>query len=109
MTKRELLEACARASGRTLVFNDHGVPGYYSLFRDHLPQWNDWNPIDSSHDCGEMEAQMQICIDWCNDAVVAQPLADIPGVLETFADHASPQAARRMAVCRAVAQTEDKP
>ena len=60
----ELLTLAAKAMGLELVFNDRGESGYYSLFRDHLPQWSSWNPLESDGDCARMENMLGIDVTW---------------------------------------------
>lgn len=90
ITKRELLEACARATGRA---------GYV------YHQDADWNPIDSSHDTFNMAAQMRVGIEWREHSVNAgRTMFD--RWKEPFSHHVTPEAAARWAVCRAVAAGE---
>lgn len=103
LNKRELLEACAKATGRTLEWHkDIGYDAARGLV---------WNPVDLDACCARMEEQMRVSLDWGAGSSPFIIASDHPANIdchESFADHPSPQAARRWASCRAVAAMKEK-
>ena len=105
MTKRELLELCAKATGRTEYTWDEDVEGM-SIIYDSPKSDLYWNPIDNDADCFRMETQMRVALVWLLDhPVVGAAIGQNFFAYEKFTDHADEGAARRWASCRAVAAT----
>lgn len=58
-----------------------------------------WNPITNSAHEAEMEAKLRLGVLWISDRVLVGDTS--LSIYELYADHPTPQAARRMAGCRA--------
>ena len=100
---RKLLELAAKAVGidtetKTVDFVNHdGVWRPCGM----------WNPIESSADCGELEAKLMVCVQWFQDAVTTHchTATKLQLATEKYADHnGDRQAARRMAVTKLAAK-----
>lgn len=109
METRELLELAAKACGksdwvwceenRAMCNFNKSMRNWY---KDYYGNRLEWNPYKDSGDGAEMEAQLELNVEWCSDIVVSQHHRG-RYIYEFFKDHPSKQAARRMASLRAAA------
>ena len=107
MKDRELLEFAAKAVGIELICNDHGEFGYYDMFRDHLPQWNEWNPLTDDGDALRLAVKLDMIITSKSKHGTSAVLHDDLGgkwLIDNKEQHnGDPYAATRRAIVRAAA------
>ena len=97
---RKLLELAAKAAGIEW-------PQNLTSAQIQIEGMRYWNPIESSADCGELEAKLMVCVQWFQDAVTTHchTATKLQLATEKYADHnGDRQAARRMAVTKLAAK-----
>lgn len=96
-TMLELAAKAAGIEGRLVKDLFYVSVGSYSVSR--------WNPLESSADCGELEAKLFINVKWFSYAVIVSVSEEAFFVEESYVDHnGDRQAARRLAVTRLAAK-----
>ena len=109
-TEREQIELAAKACGLVTQYLDERsqwllVEGVRTPLQGKH-RWY-WNPLEDDGDCARMEAQLGICIDWCNEMVCSCTVVDEDGNYISkdvyFKDHAGDKNAARRAASVAVA------
>lgn len=102
-TEREMLELAAKACGIELEFRKSGL----CVIKGKGSMGPAWSPLTDDGDCARMEAQLGICIDWCDEMVCSCTVVDEDGNYISkdvyFKDHAGDKNAARRAASVAVA------
>ena len=104
MTDRELLELAAKAAGIELHW-EHDRPQRIELFRGHLPNFEDWNPLTDNGDA--LRLAVKIGRSRTLQLVVGVGGADCQfdhPLVTAFESGDDPYAATRRAIVRAAAE-----
>ena len=103
MTDRELLELAAKAAGIELHW-EHDRPQRIELFRGHLPNFEDWNPLTDDGDALRLAVRLHMSV-LSNETAswVATGMHQIVRA-EEHHDGKDPYAATRRAIVRAAAE-----
>ena len=99
MTDRELLELAAKAAGLELHW-EHDRPQRIELFRGHLPNFEDWNPLTDDGDALRLAVRLHIDVCFGANYVIARGSVQNP----TVNNANDPCAATRYAIVRAAAE-----
>ena len=104
MTEKEDYEFAAKAAGIEIECNDNGVFGYYSLFRGHLPQWEEWNPKDDDGDSFRLMVKLGLLVH--GDASPCSVYCQVGECPDAFLEKSKPDpyAATRRAIFRAAVE-----
>ena len=67
MTDKELLTLAAKAVGVEIEYWTGDTPRVVEMFRGHLPNYNEWNPLADDGDALRLAVKLQLTI--CNEHV----------------------------------------
>lgn len=106
MTDRQLLELAAKAAGIDLTF-ENGKPQKIEMFRGHLPNYDDWNPLTDDGDALRLAVRLEIDVSYRAESARAFPTVQTQDFIrEDFGT--DPSAATRRAIVRAAAAIGEK-
>ena len=69
MTDRELLELAAKAAGIVIEDWTGDTPRVVEMFRGHLPNYNEWNPLTDDGDRYRLAQKLGLSIDFAEKTV----------------------------------------
>lgn len=112
MTDRELLELAAKAAGIDITF-ENGRPKRIEMFRGHLANYEDWNPLTDDGDALRLAVKLRFTIstlvaagaDMMSGSGVHTTQEHLDEPPEFWTSHdTDPYAATRQAIVRAAAE-----